>query len=82
MKAHTELPKTEFNKLACLRYRDLVGLRIVFNRVTLARWIRAQQFPAPIKLGKNSVAWRQTDIQEWLESRAKNAAETTARRSA
>jgi prophage regulatory protein len=56
--------------LRVLRYSDLVDLGIVNNRVTLRRWISAGDFPAPLKLGANSLAWRVTDVADWLASRA------------
>lgn len=31
-------------------------------------------FPAPVKLGKRAVGWRETDISTWLESRSTKAA--------
>ena len=40
-----------------LRFRDLKARGIVGNRVTLARWIREQDFPRPLQLGANSIAW-------------------------
>jgi prophage regulatory protein len=37
---------------------------------TLWRWRRTQGFPKAIKLGSNSIAWRRSTIDEWLEQRA------------
>ena len=75
MKAFTETPKEEpFNKLACVRYPDLVSLRIVRNRTTLKRWIENGNFPKPIPLGPNSIGWRQRDIEQWLEARERSVA--------
>ena len=49
-------------------------LKIVgISRATIYRWIEAGNFPAPIRLGPNSVAWKSTTIYEWLDTRAANA---------
>lgn len=39
------------------------------SRATRYRWIKDGLFPAPVKLGPNSVGWRESVIREWLESR-------------
>lgn len=52
-----------------LRYRDLIERQIVSNRMTLRRWIAQQDFPAPMRLGPNSVAWREDEIERWLDTR-------------
>ena len=56
--------------LLVLRFDDLQKLNLFRNRVTLRRWIEAGHFPAPIRLGPNSVGWRARDVQEWLDRRA------------
>ena len=55
--------------LRVLRYSDLVALGIVNNRVTLSRWVRSGRFPRPLRLGPNSIAWRATEVAQWLDSR-------------
>lgn len=52
-----------------LRFSDLVARNVVRNRTTLMRWIRDEGFPQPIRLGPNSVAWREEEIAAWLDSR-------------
>ena len=49
-----------------LRFPDLKERKIVSNRTTLRRWIQDGEFPAPVKLGENSIAWR---VEEWDRSR-------------
>lgn len=44
--------------------RELTGL----SDSTLDRMVRAKTFPAPIKLGPRSVAWRSADIAAWMVS--------------
>ena len=39
------------------------------SRSTIWRWVRSGQFPAPIKIGANSVAWTKEQYCSWLESR-------------
>ena len=52
-----------------LRFADLKERKIVSNRTTLRRWIQAGEFPAPVKLGENSIAWRVDEVLEWDRSR-------------
>ena len=54
-----------------LRYNDLKARRIFQNRTTLRRWLAAGLFPQPILLGPNSLAWKQSDVEEWIAQRAK-----------
>lgn len=44
---------------------DHVGV----SSATLYRWIGEELFPRPVKLGPNSVGWRESAIREWLASR-------------
>lgn len=39
------------------------------GNTTLRRWVREGNFPKPIKLGANCVAWRRDEVDTWLESR-------------
>ncbi len=56
--------------LRMIRYPDLVRLGIVSNRQTLRRWVADEAFPAPIKLGRNMLAWRAVEVLDWIEKRA------------
>ena len=38
--------------------------------VTIWRQIRAGKFPAGIKISDNRVAWRESDLTNWLNSKA------------
>jgi predicted DNA-binding transcriptional regulator AlpA len=53
-----------------LRFRDLKDRRIVTNHVTLGRWIKREGFPPGHKLGPNTRAWREADVEAWLASRS------------
>jgi len=39
------------------------------SRVQIWRDMRADRFPAAIKLGENSVAWFSDEVEAWLASR-------------
>lgn len=39
------------------------------SAATTWRWCKAGIFPSPVKLGPNSVGWREGDLRAWLESR-------------
>jgi predicted DNA-binding transcriptional regulator AlpA len=52
-----------------LRFSDLKRRGIVRNWPTLKLWIEREGFPPGIKLGPNSRAWPEDEIQAWLASR-------------
>jgi len=63
-----------------LRMRDLATLRDRSGRVvrhgelglsksTIYGMIAEGEFPAPVKLGKQAVGWRQADIERWKSER-------------
>jgi hypothetical protein len=52
-----------------LRYRDLLALGIVTNRVTLQSWIRDLGFPCGQLTGPNLRTWGEDEVQSWLDSR-------------
>lgn len=49
--------------------RPEVEARTGIRRSTLYDWIKQGKFPRPVKLGERIVAWRESDINGWLESR-------------
>ncbi|MBF9060754.1 AlpA family phage regulatory protein [Rhodobacterales bacterium HKCCSP123] len=49
--------------------RSEVEDRTGLSRSTIYAWIRHGKFPRPVKLGERIVAWRESDIDRWLESR-------------
>jgi predicted DNA-binding transcriptional regulator AlpA len=57
-----------------LPFRDLKARGIVSNWPTLLRWIENEGFPAGIKLGPNSRAWPEDQIEAWVASRQKAGA--------
>ena len=38
------------------------------GRSTVYLYISQQRFPNPVKIGYRSVAWREDDVQEWINS--------------
>lgn len=49
--------------------RPVVEARTGLSRSTLYDWMQKGCFPQPVKLGTRLVAWRESDIAAWLESR-------------
>lgn len=49
--------------------RPEVEARTGLSRSTLYDWMKRGEFPQPVKLGARLVAWRESDIGNWLESR-------------
>ncbi len=45
------------------------------SRRTYYRWISQGLFPAPISIGPNSVAWLESSIKEFIESKKQAAAQ-------
>jgi prophage regulatory protein len=54
--------------------RPEVEARTGLSRSTLYDWMKRGEFPQPVKLGARLVAWRESDVTEWLESRDTRAA--------
>ena len=54
--------------------RPEVEARTGLSRSTLYDWMKRGDFPAPVRLGARLVAWRESDVTEWLESRETRAA--------
>jgi predicted DNA-binding transcriptional regulator AlpA len=52
-----------------LRYRDLVELGVVHNRVSLSEWIKNHGFPAGIMQGPNMRTWGEDEVEEWIANR-------------
>ena len=53
-----------------LSFDDLKGLKgIRWSRQHMWREVKAKRFPAPVKLGENTVAWFEDEIDLWLDQR-------------
>ena len=44
------------------------------SRSELYRRIQAGEFPKPVSIGRRAVAWRSSDISNWIASRGPKAA--------
>lgn len=53
--------------------RPAVEARTGLSRSTVYEWMRRGEFPQPVRLGSRMVAWRESDIAAWLESREPKA---------
>jgi prophage regulatory protein len=49
--------------------RPQVEARTGISRSTIYLWMKTGDFPLPVKLGTRLVAWRESDITAWLDSR-------------
>ena len=57
-------------------YRYLETEGIIPNRTTLARSIVQLEFPKPVELGKNRIAWDLDEVRAWLASRPRRTPKT------
>ncbi|MBA1181271.1 AlpA family phage regulatory protein [Pseudomonas psychrotolerans] len=37
-------------------------------RCTLWRWVRDERFPAPLNLGPRRIAWREAEVNAWIDA--------------
>jgi predicted DNA-binding transcriptional regulator AlpA len=44
------------------------------SRTTLYREIKAQNFPAPVKIAARSVAWLEDEVAEWMATKVRQRA--------
>ena len=51
-----------------MRLKELLK-RLGVSRATLYRWMQVYDFPRPIKLGPNTSAWVESEVDEWLDRR-------------
>jgi len=58
-----ELPATGY-----VRLKQLVPNIIPFSPATLWRKVKAQTFPAPVKLSVGVTAWRVEDVRAWMQA--------------
>ena len=58
---------SDHKKLNHLLSINAVSDMTSFSRSTIYRYIAQNKFPAPIKIGSRRVAWKSTDILEWIE---------------
>ena len=46
--------------------RQDIEKRFKVSRATIYRWIKAGNFPKPVRLGPNMVRWKASDIKAWM----------------
>ena len=42
---------------------------VPYCRLYIGRLVKRGQFPAPVRLSANRIAWKSTDIDRWIASR-------------
>jgi prophage regulatory protein len=63
-----------FTPLETLMRRPAVQAVTGFSRSGLYAAMARNDFPKPVQLGPQSVAWRQSEVQAWIASRERVAA--------
>ena len=51
-----------------LRLRDLLKV-VPVSRSVIYDMMKAGEFPKPVKVGPRAVAWRMSDVRDWIDSR-------------
>jgi len=59
--------KTEMEQL--LRKPEVQKIAANMSNSTLYHLMNIGDFPKPVKLGRRSVTWRRSEIEEWINSR-------------
>ena len=62
-------PAADLRPLQILRPKQVADL-IGIHRVTLHRWVKLGDFPAPNQYGPNTIGWPARDIDAWIEERS------------
>jgi prophage regulatory protein len=44
-----------------------VRWRTSLSRATIWRRVRSGEFPAPVRLGPNRIAWLESDVNAWIQ---------------
>ena len=52
-----------------LARRRQVEQLVQLSRSTIYAAVKAGTFPAPVRIGARAVAWRVSEIEQWLEAR-------------
>ena len=51
-----------------------VQARVSASKTSIYAWVKSGNFPPPVKLGVRAVAWRRSDVDAWISSRASHVA--------
>ena len=54
--------------------RPQVEARTGLSRSTIYFWMKNGNFPLPVRLGERLVAWKESEINTWLDGRNKRQA--------
>ncbi|WP_148863271.1 helix-turn-helix transcriptional regulator [Marinobacter fonticola] len=71
---HTAASKVPTDRAERLLRRREVENRTGLSRSTIYLWMSDGLFPKPRKIGPRAVAWRESDIQAWIEQRPEGSA--------
>jgi Prophage CP4-57 regulatory protein (AlpA) len=63
-----------------VRFRYLQEQGIIRDRMALARSIERYNFPRPVALGANTLAWPLSEVEAWLKSRPRRTPKTGAKK--
>ena len=55
--------------MVVLSFPELKNLGVRFSRQHIRRLVKAGKFPAPIKIGENTNAWLESEIDRYLKDR-------------
>jgi len=53
--------------------------RCPYSRASIYRLVKSGDFPKPYSLGAGAVAWREADIDDWIQARIDSAQAAEAR---
>ncbi|EHR5479228.1 AlpA family transcriptional regulator [Vibrio parahaemolyticus] len=56
------------------RLKELTEL-LGISRATIYSWMKQGTFPQSVTLGANSVGWKESDIQQWIDTRTSQASQ-------
>ena len=70
VKSATTTSKQSITNDRIVRAKEVVEMTGL-SRTTIWRMERYKSFPARVSLGKNSVGWKLSDVQNWLNTRDK-----------
>jgi len=54
---------------SALARRQQVEQLVQLSRSTIYAAVKAGTFPAPVRIGVRAVAWRVSEVEQWLEAR-------------
>ena len=50
--------------------RREVEARVCLSRATIYERMARKEFPRPLRIGAQAVAWRESEIEDWIATRA------------